>query len=149
MKRLHINLSVDDLAQSTAFYSALFDAEPTVRKPDYVKWMLEDPRINFAISSQSGDPGLNHLGIQAESEAELAEVQARLQEADGPVRDEGQVTRCYARTEKSWIRDPQGVAWEVFRTMGESDVYGPGATGGPEACHRTPKTETQPNPCCA
>ena len=124
MKRLHVHVSVDDLAQSIRFYSTLFATTPAVTKPDYAKWMLEDPRVNFAISTRSGNPGLDHLGIQVETEVELHEVYDRLQHADRPVLDEGATTCCYARSEKSWITDPQGLHWETFLTSGESTVYG-------------------------
>ncbi|HEX7115142.1 MAG TPA: ArsI/CadI family heavy metal resistance metalloenzyme [Steroidobacter sp.] len=124
MKRLHVHVSVDNLDTSIRFYSQLFAAEPTVRKDDYAKWMLEDPRVNFAISSRGRKPGIAHLGIQVESRAELDEVYARLQRAEGPVLEEGSTTCCYAKSEKSWIEDPQAVRWEAFLTTGESIVYG-------------------------
>ena len=126
MKRLHVNLSVKDLEASIRFYSTLFAAEPSVRKSDYAKWMLEDPRVNFAISTCgcSSTPGVAHLGIQVEDQEELADVYTRLQEAGGPTLDEGETTCCYARSTKQWIEDPQGVAWETFLTHGESPVYG-------------------------
>ena len=118
MKRLHVHVSVDDLAASSRFYSTLFAAEPTVTRPDYVKWMLDDPRVNFAISTRSGKSGLDHLGIQVETKDELHEVYDRLQAADRPVLDEGATTCCYAQSEKSWITDPQGLSWETFLTSG-------------------------------
>ena len=124
MKRLHVHVSVKDIGSSIRFYSRLFDADPTVRKPDYAKWMLDDPRVNFAISQRDGRAGVQHLGIQVESRAELAEVYGRLQRTDGPVIEEGETTCCYAQSEKSWIDDPQGVGWETFLTTGESTVYG-------------------------
>ena len=125
MKRLHVHLSVDNLDQSIRFYSTLFASAPTVVKPDYAKWMLEDPRVNFAISTHSGRAaGLDHLGIQVENGDELREVYGRLKAAEGPVLEEGQTTCCYAQSEKSWIADPAGVAWEAFHTTGESTVYG-------------------------
>lgn len=127
MKRLHVHVAVDDLQKSVRFYSTLFAAEPSVVKPDYAKWMLEDPRVNFAISARGHQAGLDHLGIQVENESELGEVYARLQEADAPVLEEGATTCCYARSEKSWVLDPQGLAWETFHTIGESTVYGDGA----------------------
>ena len=127
MKRMHVHIGVDNLDQSVRFYSALFAAEPTVLKPDYAKWMLDDPRINLAISTNGGKHGLDHLGIQVESRDELTEVYGRLKSADGPVLDQGKVTCCYAESEKSWIHDPQGVAWETFLTTGEATVYGPGS----------------------
>jgi catechol 2,3-dioxygenase-like lactoylglutathione lyase family enzyme len=128
MKRLHVHLSVGDLDESIRFYSVLFAARPTVVKPDYAKWMLEDPRINFAISTHSGSaPGIDHLGIQVEDGAELQEVYGRLRQAEAPVLEEGKTTCCYAQSEKSWIADPQGVSWETFLTSGESTVYGTSA----------------------
>ena len=128
MKRLHVHVSVEDLDQSIRFYSTLFASEPTVVKPDYAKWMLEDPRVNFAISTHNGrTAGIDHLGIQVEDTAELQEVYGRLQAADRPVLDEGMTTCCYAKSEKSWISDPAGVMWETFHTVGESTVYGTAA----------------------
>jgi catechol 2,3-dioxygenase-like lactoylglutathione lyase family enzyme len=125
MKRLHVHVSVADLDQSIRFYSTLFAAEPTVTKHDYAKWMLEDPRVNFAISTHNGrSPGIDHLGIQVEDGSELQEVYGRLKEAEGPVLEEGKTTCCYAQSEKSWIADPSGVSWEAFHTTGESTVYG-------------------------
>ncbi len=125
MKRLHVHMSVDNLAQSIRFYSTLFASAPTVVKPDYAKWMLEDPRVNFAISTHSGRAaGLDHLGIQVESGDELQEVYGRLKAADRPVLEEGNTTCCYAQSEKSWISDPAGVVWETFHTTGESTTYG-------------------------
>ncbi len=124
MKRLHVHVAVDDLAQSVRFYSTLFAAEPTVVESDYAKWMLEDPRVNFAISARGGKAGVQHLGLQVEDAAELAEVYDRLKHAERPVLDEGATTCCYARSEKQWITDPQGVAWETFLTHGRSTVYG-------------------------
>ena len=124
MKRLHVNLSVADLDTSIGFYTALFSAEPTVRKKDYAKWMLDDPRVNFAITTRGERKGLDHLGIQVEDDGELAEVYARLKSADAPVVEEGETTCCYANSEKSWIFDPEGIAWETFLTRGESPVYG-------------------------
>ena len=129
MKRLHVHVGVNDLDASIRFYSTLFAAEPTVTKADYAKWMLEDPRVNFAISS--GDhaaKGIEHLGIQVESDAELAEVYDRLKSADRPVLEEGATTCCYAKSEKSWISDPDGVIWETFFTNGEATVYGDSPT---------------------
>lgn len=124
MKRLHVHVSVSDLEASIRFYVQLFAAEPAVRKPDYAKWMLEDPRVNFAISQRDGKPGVQHLGIQVESRAELEEVYSRLQRAHAPVLEQGETICCYAHSEKSWIDDPQGVQWEAFLTSGESTVYG-------------------------
>lgn len=125
MKRFHVHLSVDDLDRSIRFYSSLFAAEPTVVKSDYAKWMLDDPRVNFAISARSrATTGIDHLGIQVEDGDELQEVYGRLKDAEGPVLEQGATTCCYAQSEKSWILDPQGVSWETFLTQGESTVYG-------------------------
>ena len=128
MKRLHVHVSVDDLSHSIRFYSTLFAAEPTVAKPDYAKWMLDDPRVNFAISKLDGrTAGISHLGIQAEDETELAEVYDRLSRAERPIVEAKGTTCCYARSDKQWIADPQGVPWETFFTYGEATVYGEGS----------------------
>lgn len=125
MKRLHVHVGVEDLANSVRFYSALFGAEPSVVKDNYAKWMLDDPRVNFAIyEGNHAKKGIEHLGIQVESTEELSEVYGRLKAADGPVLDEGQTTCCYAKSEKSWIADPDGVVWEAFFTKGEATTYG-------------------------
>lgn len=144
MKRLHVHVGVNDLDRSIKFYSALFAAEPTVTKPDYAKWMLEDPRVNFAISTRPDGGGVRHLGIQVETSDELQEVYARLKQAEGPTFEEGQTTCCYATSEKTWIDDPQGVAWETFHTTGESTTYGGGAEGAAPESHAA----TKPPPCC-
>ena len=124
MKRLHVNMAVTDLDKSIGFYTSLFDSEPTVVKDDYAKWMLDDPRVNFAITTRGQRKGIDHLGIQVENEAELGEVYSRLRTAAAPVLEEGETTCCYANSEKSWIFDPEGIAWETFLTHGESPVYG-------------------------
>ncbi|WP_439619480.1 ArsI/CadI family heavy metal resistance metalloenzyme [Hyphomonas sp.] len=129
MKRLHVHIAVDDLTRSIDFYSTLFSAEPTVLKGDYAKWMLDDPRVNLAISQRGATAGVEHLGIQVETGDELAEVYERLRDAGASVLEEGATNCCYAKSEKSWVQDPSGVAWEVFHTTGDSAVYG----GGPEA----------------
>lgn len=128
MKRLHVHVAVDDLDRSIGFYSALFASEPSVTKPDYAKWMLDNPRVNFAISMRGTAAGVEHLGIQVEDAGELADVYARLKKADAPVVEEGKTTCCYAKSEKSWITDPQGVVWETFLTEGEATTYGTSAT---------------------
>jgi catechol 2,3-dioxygenase-like lactoylglutathione lyase family enzyme len=127
MKRLHVHVSVADLQQSIRFYSTLFATPPSVVKPDYAKWMLDDPRVNFAISMR-GRPttGVDHLGIQVEDEAELAQVYNRLKAAEGPKLEQRGTTCCYAESDKTWILDPQGVSWETFLTHGEATVYGDG-----------------------
>lgn len=124
MKRLHVHIGVEDLARSVHFYSTLFGSEPTVVKEDYAKWIIEDPSVNFAVSSGHTHKGIEHLGIQVEDAEQLAEVYARLKAADRPVIEEGQTTCCYAKSEKSWIADPDGVVWEAFLTSGDSTVYG-------------------------
>ena len=124
MKRFHVHVAVEDVAHSVAFYSTLFASPPTILKPDYAKWMLDDPRVNFAISKHGAAPGIDHLGIQVEDAAELGEVHARLARAQGPVVKEEAATCCYAKSDKQWIADPQGIAWETFLTHGESTVYG-------------------------
>jgi predicted enzyme related to lactoylglutathione lyase len=126
MKRLHVHVAVEDLPQSINFYSALFAVQPSVVKADYAKWMLDDPRVNFAISTRGRRPGLDHLGIQVENADELGEVYARLRKAGGNIIEQGQTACCYSKSEKSWIDDPAGIAWETFLTMGESITYGDG-----------------------
>jgi predicted enzyme related to lactoylglutathione lyase len=127
MKRIHVHVAVDDLQNSIGFYSALFAARPTVAKADYAKWMLDDPRVNFAISTRGQQPGLDHLGIQVEDRDELTDVYARLREAGGTIVEQGATTCCYAKSEKSWIDDPAGISWETFLTTGESTDYGDGS----------------------
>jgi catechol 2,3-dioxygenase-like lactoylglutathione lyase family enzyme len=116
MKRMHVHVGVKDLDKSIAFYSALFATQPKVVKSDYAKWMLDDPRVNFAISTRGKQPGLDHLGIQVETQTELHEVYARLRQAGGTVIEQGQTACCYAQSEKSWIDDPSGIAWETLPT---------------------------------
>lgn len=158
MKRLHVHVGVEDLDRSIAFYSTLFGAGPTVTKGDYAKWMLDDPRVNFAISSgQHAARGIEHLGIQVESSDELAEVYGRLKAADRPVLEEGATTCCYARSEKSWIADPDGIVWEAFLTNGEATVYGDSPeltalsdhTSDTTCCAPAmPAAKAQPVACC-
>jgi catechol 2,3-dioxygenase-like lactoylglutathione lyase family enzyme len=142
MKRLHVHVSVNDLERSIGFYSTLFAAKPVVLKEDYAKWMLEDPRVNFAISTGDRAAGIQHLGVQVDSEAELAEVYGRLRAADRPVLEEGRTTCCYAESEKSWIADPDGVVWETFFTDGEATVYG-------DRPALEALASPQPGKCCA
>src|SRR5689334_15367167 len=123
MKRLHLHVSVPDLAQSIAFYETLFGAKATVVKDDYAKWMLDDPRVNFAISTHR-EPGLEHVGIQVDSAAELGELAGRLKAAGAQTFDEAATTCCYARSDKSWVSDPAGLRWETFYTFGEATTYG-------------------------
>jgi len=144
MKRLHVHVSVENLEQSIGFYSTLFAAKPSVIKADYAKWMLEDPRVNFAISMRGKAPGLDHLGIQVENGAELQEVYGRLHQAESAVLEVGATTCCYAKSEKSWIDDPTGISWETFLTSGESTDYGASAkVSSGEARIARPKS------CCA
>ena len=124
MKRFHIHLHVDSLSQNVAFYSKLFNAEPARLEPDYAKWVLEDPRINFAISTVGHDQGVDHFGFQAENEEELAELKRRAGAADRALFDEGETVCCYAKSEKHWVTDPQGLAWEHYRTMDTSQTFG-------------------------
>ena len=144
MKRFHVHVGVENVADSIRFYRTLFAAEPTVVKSDYAKWMLEDPRVNFAISKRGGAVGIRHLGIQAENGTELADVYSRLKRAEAPVVEEGATTCCYAQGEKSWVADPQGVQWETFLTTGESTVY-----GADPIVERAPSPERTAAPCCA
>jgi catechol 2,3-dioxygenase-like lactoylglutathione lyase family enzyme len=139
MKRLHVHVSVTNLDDSVRFYRELFATDPVVVKSDYAKWMLEDPRVNFAISQRGGASGIGHLGLQVEDRKELTEVYDRLKRAEGPVREEGATTCCYAKSEKSWIADPQGIQWETFLTTGDATVYG----SDPD-----PVTAAPAGPCC-
>ena len=124
MKRLHLHIAVEDLDRSIGFYSTLFGARPSVVKDDYAKWMLEDPRVNLAISRREHAAGVDHVGVQAETSAELAEMAARLKAAGETTFDQEATTCCYARSDKSWVTDPSGVRWETFHTFGEATTYG-------------------------
>jgi catechol 2,3-dioxygenase-like lactoylglutathione lyase family enzyme len=124
MKRFHVHVSVSDLAGSIRFYSQLFGGEPTVLKPDYAKWMLEDPRVNFAISTHRQPIGVNHLGFQVDSDEELRGMQTQLQAADSRMVQEDEQPCCYARSDKYWVTDPSGIAWETFHTLASIPVYG-------------------------
>ena len=141
MKRLHVHLGVADLESSIRFYSALFAAEPSERHDDYAKWQLEDPRVNFAISTRGKAAGLDHLGIQVESAEELKEIEGRLAAAELPTLAQTGAACCYARSDKHWSLDPQGVAWESFHTLGQIPVF-----GADTAAKATTKTE---GACCA
>jgi len=148
MKRLHVHVSVEDLRSAIAFYSGLFGAAPTVRKDDYAKWMLEDPRVNFAISSRGREVGLDHLGIQVESAEELAAAQQQFDAAGLASFAKGATTCCYAQSEKTWTRDPAGIAWETFHTVGEATVYG-GDEATPTANARLANAVATKASCCA
>jgi len=142
MKRFHVHAHVEDLQASIAFYSKMFAAEPTRVEGDYAKWMLDDPRINFAISTRGGKPGVDHLGFQTDSAEELVELRARAEAADMTLLDEGETTCCYARSEKHWITDPQGIAWEHFHTLDNIPVF---SEVKPEAAGAS----TEASACCA
>ena len=124
MKRLHVHVAVHDIAQSVRFYSALFATQPAVLKDDYAKWMLDDPRVNFAISTRASKTGLDHLGIQAESGEELEDIGSRLAQADVSVTAQKGASCCYAKSDKYWTIDPQGIAWETFHTLDSVPMYG-------------------------
>ncbi len=123
MKRFHVHIRVDDLKASIAFYERLFSAPPTRLETDYAKWMLDDPRVNFAISTRGGQPGLDHLGFQTDTAEELVQLKDQAQSADMALIDEGQTSCCYAQSDKHWITDPQGIAWEHFHTLGNIPVF--------------------------
>ena len=123
MKRFHVHVHVDDLVKSVAFYSKLFAAEPARIESDYAKWMLDDPRINFAVSTRGDKPGVDHLGFQTDDAAELAELKSRAEAADMALFDEGETSCCYAHSEKHWVTDPQGIAWEHFHTLDNIPVF--------------------------
>jgi catechol 2,3-dioxygenase-like lactoylglutathione lyase family enzyme len=124
MKRFHVHIAVDNLAANVRFYSTVFGAPPTVLKDDYAKWMLEDPRVNFAISSRGAKLGVDHLGFQVESDKELAQLRANVRNAEIAARDQPDAACCYAKSDKYWITDPQGIAWETFHTLGDIPVFG-------------------------
>lgn len=145
MKRLHLHVGVENLSEGISFYTALFGVPPMKTKQDYAKWLLDDPRVNFAISTRV-KKGVDHLGIQVDEEAELAEVRERLKAKDVTLTDEGETICCYARSEKSWIQDPSGIAWEAYRTMEDVQLFSGGEASGEAACC-TPLTIATPN-CC-
>jgi len=144
MKRFHVHVHVDDLAKSIGFYSKLFAAEPARVEGDYAKWMLDDPRINFAISTRGSKPGIDHLGFQTDDPEELAALKARAEAADMALLDEGETTCCYARSEKHWVTDPQGIAWEHFHTLGNIPVFSEGSPSDAAAACCTPATAAVP-----
>lgn len=147
MKRFHIHVGVKDLNDSVQFYSTLFGQRPTKLKEDYAKWMLEDPKINFAISTRVNELGVDHLGIQVEESSELAVLTERLKKADLGVYGEGETTCCYAESEKAWVKDPSGIAWETYHTMNDAEVFSekPKPVSASPCC--TPKT-TSIKSCC-
>ena len=124
MKRFHVHVAVDDLNANIRFYSTVFGTSPTVLKDDYAKWMLDDPRINFAISRRGAKPGLDHMGVQVESDEELATLRGQIGQAEIAALDQDNAACCYARSDKYWITDPQGIAWETFHTLDAVPVFG-------------------------
>ncbi|NEX62174.1 ArsI/CadI family heavy metal resistance metalloenzyme [Noviherbaspirillum galbum] len=146
MKRLHVHVSVDNLADSIRFYSGMFASAPTVVKTDYAKWMLDDPRVNFAISRRDRDAGLNHLGIQVESGEELQEMEGRLQALQTPLVTQENASCCYAKSDKHWVEDPSGIAWETFHTLDSIPVYGEHASSAGKPAEAAGVTEA--GACC-
>jgi hypothetical protein len=153
MKRFHVHVTVKDLAANVQFYSALFGAPPAVLKADYAKWMVDDPRINFAISKQGTKTGVDHLGVQVESDSELTALREQAAAAEIGVVDQKNALCCYARSDKYWVTDPQGVAWETFHTLESVPVYGDGTRPGSAACCDSGVADTGPlakaGACCA
>jgi hypothetical protein len=148
MKRFHLHVSVEDLDESVRFYSTLFATQPAVRQTDYAKWMLEDPRINFAISTDRQPLGVNHLGFQLDSNAELRGMQAQLEAADSKLIQENEQPCCYARSDKYWVTDPTGIAWETFHTLSSIPVYGEDTPVFNHGSSTVPTTEAPSNTCC-
>ena len=152
MKRFHVHVSVDHLEQSIRFYSSMFATEPTVVKADYAKWMLDDPKVNFAISQRGAETGLNHLGIQVESEDELKQMQTRLNSLQSEVLAETDAACCYAKSDKYWVNDPAGIAWETFHTLSSIPVFGDKEgmlDNKSECCIPLAQVKQQVNaPCC-
>lgn len=150
MKRFHVHVNVADLDASIGFYSTLFGTAPSVRKPDYAKWMLEDPRVNFAISQRNRVHGIDHLGLQADDPGQLEEIGARLAAADAVALAERGTTCCYAHSDKYWAEDPQGVRWETFHTHGEATTYSAPAHAQPAAaCCGPEPSPAKTGSCCA
>jgi catechol 2,3-dioxygenase-like lactoylglutathione lyase family enzyme len=146
MKRFHIHVGVEKLDESIRFYSALFGAEPVKTKTDYAKWLVDDPRVNFAISTRTKKNGMDHLGIQVENEHELTEMRERLKAGNMAVTQEGETVCCYAKSDKSWTQDPAGIAWETYRTMEDVQLFSEHTDQAESACC-TPETKGQPE-CC-
>ena len=152
MKRMHVHVGVEDIPNAIRFYSALFATQPTVVKPDYAKWMLDDPRVNFAITAGSSTTGLDHLGLQVESDEDLAAITERFDEAGRSVAKQQNATCCYAQGNKGWVSDPSGISWETFHTFGESTVYGDdlrpeSSKPGAESCCTPAPSST--SACCS
>lgn len=147
MKRLHIHIGVEKLEEAIRFYSALFDALPIKTKPGYAKWLLDDPHVNFAVSTRASQQGVDHVGIQVDESHELEGMRERLKQAEMAVYDEGETVCCYARSDKTWVQDPTGLPWEAYRTMEDADVFSTKTQNAEAACC-TPNTMGQPD-CCA
>ncbi len=147
MKRFHLHVGVKDIEKSVQFYSTLFGQQPSKRKNDYAKWMLEDPRINFAISTREGQVGVDHLGIQVDEDSELEVIDERLKGAELQVFDEGETTCCYAESKKAWVQDPSGIAWEAYRTMADVDIFKSSKEAAETACCATAEEESVSS-CC-
>ncbi len=148
MKRLHVHTTVRNLEESIRFYSTLFGQEPARREPDYAKWMLDDPRVNFAISTWGKEPGIDHLGFQVDDEAELGEVAARLENAGHAVAPEKNTTCCYAVSDKHWVVDPAGTPWETFRTMAQVKTRGESSATAKASAAETARSK-KAGACCA
>ncbi|MGP1716429.1 MAG: ArsI/CadI family heavy metal resistance metalloenzyme [Methylophilus sp.] len=155
MKRMHLHVAVDNIQQSVQFYSALFGASPTVEKPDYAKWMLESPHVNFAISSRGAKAGLDHIGIQVETEEELNEIKERLEKAEMSLLTQDGTTCCYARSDKHWVQDPSGIAWESYRTLESAPTFnnvetieGACCTPVMQSIQMTPRKPKENHGCC-
>lgn len=154
MKRFHIHIGVNNLAESIRFYNALFGTKPVKEKPDYAKWMLDDPRINFAISTRAGTHGVEHLGIQVDDVAELETLRKQFSEANISTHSDGETTCCYAKSEKSWVNDPSGIAWEAYHTMEDAQFFS-GAKATESSCCMPKKStatsccDTKKTPCCS
>lgn len=155
MKRMHLHVAVDNIKQSVQFYSALFGASPIVEKPDYAKWMLESPHINFAISSRGAKPGIDHIGIQVETEEELNEIKERLEQAEMSLVTEDGTTCCYAKSDKHWVKDPSGIAWESYRTLESAPTFNSAQTTEGVCCtpaiqsiQITPRKSKESHGCC-
>lgn len=146
MKRLHIHVGVENIDESVRFYSALFGAAPVKTKADYAKWLLDDPHVNFAVSTRASTKGVDHLGIQVDDEAELAALRGRIGTAELPVSDEGETVCCYAKSDKSWVQDPAGIPWEAYHTMEDAEMFSGKSASSESACC-TPQTMGTPN-CC-
>jgi len=153
MKRFHVHVSVDDLDANVRFYSAIFGAPPAVLKPDYAKWMVDDPRINFAISKRGSGPGIDHLGVQVESDQELTALREQVAGAEIAALDQPDSACCYARSDKYWTTDPQGIAWETFHTLDTIPVFGDSSRAKTRACCETApiadSTASKTGACCA